>query len=98
VRYRSLNAFLQSGLDNRRLSSIDHVDLAGIDVNADDRVPQFRETRSGHRTDITQSENRYIHRSFSNVGFIAINKISALGRSQKHFNRHPRPMINCSLQ
>ena len=53
-----------AGLDDRRASLIDQIDLAGVDIGADHEVSLARKAGCRHDPDITQSEDADAHHLF----------------------------------
>jgi len=52
---------LEPGLVDRDLATVQHRDLALVDVDADDVVAGIGETRAGHETDVARAEDRDFH-------------------------------------
>jgi hypothetical protein len=52
---------LEARLDDRAPAGVDLLDFLGIDVDSDDRVPQFRQAGCGDRTHVTESDYDNIH-------------------------------------
>jgi len=49
---------------DRNLAPIETLDLASVDVNADDMVTRIRETGTGNKAHVTGAEYRDTHLSF----------------------------------
>ena len=56
---------LEPALEDGRLAAAERRDLALVDVDACDSVPQFGQARRGHQADVTRADDRDPHhRSF----------------------------------
>lgn len=55
------DSLVETLLDHRRKTAIDHVDLGGIDVDANDVVTELGETRGRNRSDIAHTEYGNTH-------------------------------------
>ena len=99
----------ESGLVDRHLPALQHADLGGILVHADDVIAVLCETRPGHEADVARSNNRDLHLpSFPPIRTLkpstAIQIVKPLiqkellrARLQKGHATMPRACASCSI-
>ncbi len=51
----------QARLVNRRVSRVDHLDLAAVDIDADDAMALVRKAHAGDQTDVARADDRDSH-------------------------------------